>query len=129
MSRATHRSHIVPVRAGNLHPRGGSSVGLAPIGCRCGSGFTHIGAPAPDSGWQRVWVRVLIHVLQFWVSGAPEIHSKTNGHSMTDALSKPTGCVAVFHPRVWVPVYNPCTTILGPKTRDHPKPTSKPTGT
>jgi hypothetical protein len=29
----------------------------------------------------------------------------------------------------WAPVYSPCTTILGPKARWHPKPAPKPAGT
>jgi hypothetical protein len=42
---------LLQTRDGNLQSWGVSPTGLAPIGCGCGSGFTPIGAPAPDSGW------------------------------------------------------------------------------
>jgi hypothetical protein len=35
-------------------------MGLAPVGCGCGSGFTPMGAPALDPGWQRARMQVSI---------------------------------------------------------------------
>jgi hypothetical protein len=82
-----------------------------------------MGAPAPDSGCQRAWLRLSICTRGFllgtrlqsmyynFLSQNPwalETHPETRGHSMADTLSKPAstrnppGAGAVFHPRVRV---------------------------
>jgi hypothetical protein len=101
----------------------GSPTGLAPV-CGCGSGFTPMGAPAPNPGWQRAWVQVSIrtcgsplgarlHPMYYNFGSQNPRAPATHGHLMADTLSKPTGTRnppgagvgAVFHPRMRVRVF------------------------